>query len=101
MTRFILVSIFLLASCANVNNLSDKIEESHYALYNQKVLFVYMVESKKVILTNPARTRYYSLNGRHYTKKWAPDDTFNINNNLEDFYDLKFLTPASSPPPKP
>jgi hypothetical protein len=101
MTRFILAIIFILTSCTNLNNLSDKIEEPHYALYKQKVLLVYMVETKRVVLTNPARTRYYLLKGKRHTSKWAPGDTFVINNNLEDFYDLKFLTPVSSPPPKP
>jgi hypothetical protein len=101
MPRFIVAVLFIMASCMPINNLSDKIEEPHYALYKQKVLFVYSVDSRKVIFTNPARTRYYFLKGKQYTTQWAPGDTFIIVNNLEAFYDLKFINPASSPPPIP
>jgi hypothetical protein len=79
-----------MASCSAIHRTSDKIEESHYALYKQKVLLVHSVKAKKVIFTNPANTRYYFLKGKQYAGRWAPGDTFVIENNLEDFYRLKY-----------
>jgi hypothetical protein len=87
----ILIPCFLfLASCTAIYKTSDKIEESHYALYKQKVLIVHSVKANKVIFTNAANTRYYFLKGRQYTRRWAPGDTFIIEDNLEDFYRLKY-----------
>jgi len=89
MCRFIL-SILLFASCSAIRNTSDKLEESHNALYKQKALLVYAVKSNKVWLTTPTYSRCYSLRGKKYTRKWEPGDTLIIDNNLEDFYDLNF-----------
>ena len=88
--RILIPCLLLLASCSAIHKTSDKIEESHYALYKQKVLLVHSVKAKKVIFTNPANTRYYFLKGKQYTRRWAPGDTFVIENNLEDFYKLKY-----------
>jgi hypothetical protein len=84
--------LFLLASCSAIHETSDKIEESHYALYKQKVLLVHSLRANKVIFTNPANTRYYYLKGKQYHGKWAPGDTFVIENNLEDFYKLRYFS---------
>jgi KaiC/GvpD/RAD55 family RecA-like ATPase len=97
MTRIILPVLFLFSSCITVNKLSDKLEETHYALYKQKVLFVCSVDSRKVTLINPTHTRYYILRGKRFTERWAPGDTFVIVNNLEDFYDLKFAKDVIPP----
>jgi|GEM_PF-3080466 len=83
--------ILLLSSCAAIRKASSQIEESHNALYNQKALMVYAVESDKVFFTNPAGTRCYFLKGKQYTEKWEPGDTMIIENNLDDFYNLKFF----------
>ncbi len=88
--RILIPCLLLLASCSAIHETSDKIEESHYALYKQKVLMVHSVKAKKVIFTNPANTRYYFLKGKQYAGRWAPGDTFVIENNLEDFYKLKY-----------
>ncbi len=88
--RIFIPCLALLASCSAIHMTSDKIEESHYALYKQKVLLVHSVKAKKVIFTNPANTRYYFLKGKQYAERWAPGDTFVIENNLEDFYKLKY-----------
>jgi cytochrome c peroxidase len=85
------IAIFLLSvSCGATRKIFYKIEESHTALYKQKVLLVYAVETNKVLLTNPASTRCYFLKGKQYTEKWAAGDTLFIDNNMEDFYSLKF-----------
>ena len=89
--RILFPCLFLLASCSAIHETSDKLEESHYALYKQKVLLVHSLKPKKVIFTNPANTRYYYLKGKQYSGKWAPGDTFVIEDNLEDFYKLKFI----------
>jgi hypothetical protein len=89
--------LFILASCSAIHETSDKIEESHYALYKQKVLLVHSMKAKKVIFTNAANTRYYYLKGRQYADKWAPGDTFVIEDNLEDFYKLKYEGKHASP----
>jgi hypothetical protein len=86
----IAVTFFLLASCGIVRNFTSRIEESHNALYIQKALFVYAVDSHRVYFTNPTHTRCYFLKGREYTKRWVPGDTMIIENNLEDFYKLKY-----------
>lgn len=90
--RIFIPCLLLLASCSAINKTSDKIEESHYALYKQRVLMVYSLKANKVIFTNPANTRYYSLKGKQYAGKWAPGDTFVIEDNLEDFYKLKYYS---------
>jgi hypothetical protein len=82
--------LLFLASCSAIHKTSDKIEESHYALYKQKVLMVHSVRAKNVIFTNPANTRYYFLKGTQYIGRWAPGDTFVIEDNLADFYKLKY-----------
>lgn len=89
--RILFPCLLLLASCSAIHNTSDKIEESHYALYKQRVLIVHSCRANKVIFTNPANTRYYFLKGKQYAGKWAPGDTFVIENNLEDFYKLKYF----------
>ena len=89
--RILFPCLLLLASCSAIHKTSDKIEESHYALYKQKVLIVHSLKANKVIFTNPANTRYYFLKGKQYAEKWAPGDTFVIENNLEDFYKLKYF----------
>jgi hypothetical protein len=83
--------MLFLASCTVIHQTSDKIEESHYALYKQKVLMVHALKANKVIFSNPAKTRFYFLKGKQYTGKWAPGDTFVIDNNLPDFYRLKYI----------
>jgi hypothetical protein len=83
--------LVLLASCSAIHETSDKIEESHYALYKQKVLIVHSLKANKVIFSNPANTRYYYLKGKQYEDRWAPGDTFVIEDNLSDFYKLKYL----------
>ena len=88
--RILLPCLLILTSCSAIHNTSDKIEESHYALYKQKVLLVHSVKAKKVIFTNPANTRYYYLKGKQYIGLWAPGDTFVIENNLEYFYRLRY-----------
>ena len=88
----ILIPIFLiLASCSAIHETSDKIEESHYALYKQRVLMVYSIKASKVIFTNPSNTRYYFLKGKQYSHRWAAGDIFYIDDNLEDFYKLKYV----------
>lgn len=89
--RILFPCLLLLASCSAIHNTSDKIEESHYALYKQRVLIVHSLKANKVIFTNPANTRSYFLKGKQYAGKWAPGDTFVIENNLEDFYKLKYF----------
>ncbi len=51
---------------------------------------MHSLKANKVIFTNPANTRYYFLKGKQYIIKWAPGDTFVIEDNLEDFYKLKY-----------
>jgi hypothetical protein len=82
--------IFLLMSCSAIRNTSDKLEESHNALYKQKALLVSAVQNNKVWLTTLTYTRCYSLRGKKYTHKWEPGDTMIIDTNLGDFYDLRF-----------
>jgi hypothetical protein len=89
--RILIPCLLFLASCSAIHETSDKIEESHYALYKQKVLLVHSLRAKKVIFTNPANTRYYFLKGKQYAGRWAPGDTFVIDDNLEAFYKLKYL----------
>lgn len=84
-------TFLLLLSCSTMNRVSDKIEDSHRALYKQKALFVYEVRLRKVYLVNPTQTRCYYLQGREFAKKWAPGDTMIIDQHLDDFYQLKFL----------
>lgn len=74
-----------------MHKLSYKIEGSHDALYKQKALIVYAVEENKVLFINPAGTRCYFLKGKRYTDKWETGDTLIIDENLEDFYSLRFL----------
>jgi hypothetical protein len=88
--RIFIPCLLFLASCSAIQETSDKLEESHYALYKQQVLLVHSLRAKKVIFTNPANTRFYFLKGKQYTGKWAPGDTFVIEENLEDFYKLKY-----------
>lgn len=80
----------LLTSCSSIRNASLRIEESHNALYHQKALVVYAEEDKRVWLTNPAQTRCYFLRGKQFTRKWNPGDTLVIDQNLDDFYSIKF-----------
>jgi hypothetical protein len=89
--RILTPCLFILASCSAIHETSDKIEESHYALYKQKVLLVQSRKANKVIFTNPANTRYYFLRGKHHVERWAPGDTFYIDDNLEDFYRLRYI----------
>jgi hypothetical protein len=86
----VIVIMLLFVSCGTFLRMSNKIEESHYALYKQKALLVYAVKHNKVLLTNPTNSRCYFLKGKQYITKWAPGDTLIIENNLEDFYSLKF-----------
>jgi hypothetical protein len=94
MQRFILLAVFFLLSCNGIRNITARIEEPHQALYTQKALFVYHVDDKKVYLTNPTFTRCYFLKGKQYIEKWAQGDTMIIEQNLEDFYRLKFDKPC-------
>lgn len=87
---FWLFILLLFSSCAAIRKASSQIEESHNALYNQKALMVYAVENNRVWLTNPTGTRCYFLKGRQYAEKWENGDTMIIENNMEDFYKLKF-----------
>jgi hypothetical protein len=89
--RNLIPCMLFLASCSAIHETSDKIEESHYALYKQQVLIVHSLGAKKVVFTNPSNTRYYYLKGNQYARRWAPGDTFVIENNLEDFYKLKYM----------
>jgi hypothetical protein len=95
--RILIPCLIILASCSAIHETSDKIEESHYALYKQKVLLVHSLKAKKVIFTNAANTRYYYLKGKQYEGRWAPGDTFVIEDNLEDFYKLKYEGKHASP----
>jgi len=90
MRRIALMIGVFFTSCTALQETSYKIEEAHYALYKQKALFVYAVDTHKVMLTNPTCSRCYFLKGKQFIQKWAPGDTFIIENNLEDFYSLKF-----------
>jgi hypothetical protein len=90
MHRLILLVVILLASCNGIKNITARIEEPHQALYVQKALFVYHVDNKKVYFTNPTYTRCYFLKGKHFAEKWVQGDTMIIEENLEDFYSLKF-----------
>ncbi len=74
-----------------MHKLTYKIEDSHDALYKQKALVVYAVEENRVLFTNPTGTRCYFLKGKQYVEKWEQGDTLIIDDNLEDFYSLKFL----------
>jgi len=83
--------IFLFFICCNpISRVTDRIEETHNVLYRQKALLVHTVHNNRVWFVNPAFTRCYYLKGKHYTEKWSPGDTMIIENNLEDFYNLKF-----------
>jgi hypothetical protein len=90
MLKFQLLIFLSFTSCTVLQKTSYQIEESHYALYKQKALLVYAVKHNKVLLTTPTNSRCYFLQGKHYIRKWAPGDTMIIENNLEDFYSLKF-----------
>jgi hypothetical protein len=90
MLKFQLLIFLSFTSCTLLQKTTYQIEESHYALYKQKALMVYAVKSNKVMLTNPTNSRCYFLKGKQYITKWAPGDTLIIENNLEDFYCLKF-----------
>ncbi|MBN1789126.1 MAG: hypothetical protein JW830_01430 [Bacteroidales bacterium] len=89
--RLSIVILALLASCTAMHKLSYKIEGSHNALYMQKALVVYAVEENRVLFTNPTGTRCYFLKGMQYVEKWEQGDTLIIDDNLEEFYSLKFL----------
>ena len=88
--RFPLYLLAILASCTAIRELSYDIEEPHNALYKQKALLVYAVEPDRVLLSNPSCTRCYYLKGKKYLEKWEPGDTLIINDNLEDFYSLRY-----------
>jgi hypothetical protein len=90
MYRIAILIFLLFGACAPIRKTTHKIEEQHNALYKQKALLVYAVESSKVLLTNPPCTHCYFLKGKQYAEKWQPGDTLIIDNNLEDFYSLKF-----------
>jgi hypothetical protein len=90
MHRFIFPAVMLLVSCNSIRKITARIEEPHQALYTQKALFVYQVETKRVYFINPTKTRCYYLKGKRYAEKWVQGDTMIIENNLEDFYNLKF-----------
>jgi hypothetical protein len=90
MYRYAFLILLLFASCTAMRKVTYKIEGSHNALYKQKALVVYAVETNRVLLTNPTHTRCYFLKGKKYLGKWKQGDTLIIDNNLEDFYDLKF-----------
>jgi hypothetical protein len=90
MPRYILFISLLLASCNTIQKATYKLEEEHNALYKQKALIVYDVKYNKVLLTNPAHTRFYYLKGKHFTRKWQEGDTLIIDSNLQDFYNLKY-----------
>jgi hypothetical protein len=99
MNRILLLfPVIFIFSCSVIQNASNKVEESHYALYRQKALIVSEVRKNRVIFMNPALTRCYYLRGRTYTQKWAAGDTLLINDNLEDFYNLKFLKQCAGVP---
>lgn len=80
----------ILVSCNSLSRVTDRIEETHYALYQQKALFVTTIENNRVWFVNPTYTRCYYLKGKSYIEKWAPGDTMIIENNLDDFYRLKY-----------
>jgi len=81
--------MILTASCNSLSRVTNNIEASHYALYQQEVLFVVAVEDKKVWLVNPPNTRCYYLKGKAYAEKWAVGDTLFIEDNPEDLSRLK------------
>ena len=83
------ILLMILSSCNSISRITDGIEETHYALYQQKALFVITVQGKKVWFVNPAHTRCYFLKGMKYTEKWSPGDTLIIEENLDDFYKLR------------
>ena len=88
--RFILILLLFCSSCTAIRKVTYKIEGSHNALYKQKALLVYAVRDNKVWLTNPTHTHCYVLKGKQYAVKWEPGDTMIIDNNLDDFYRLRF-----------
>ena len=90
MKLMFMLALALVFSCTALNDVSDKIEASHYALYNQKILVVTSVNDNRVLFTNPQGTRHYYLKGRKYTRQWAQGDTFVIDSNLTSFYKLRF-----------
>jgi hypothetical protein len=90
MYRIAILIFLLLTSCTTIRKTTFKIEEEHNALYKQEALLVYAVKYNKVLLTNPPCTRCYYLRGQQYTEKWEPGDTLIIENNLEDFYNLRY-----------
>jgi hypothetical protein len=77
-------------SCNCLRRTTSKIEESHYALYQQKALIIYDIAHNKVWLTNFTYTRCYYLKGKQYTQKWKTGDTLIIDDNLNAFYDIRF-----------
>lgn len=84
-----LLCCMILISCNPLSRITGNIEESHYALYQQEVLFVISVEDNRVWLVNPTHSRCYYLKGKFYAEKWTAGDTLVIEENLEDFYHLK------------
>ncbi|MBN2480978.1 MAG: hypothetical protein JXB19_04500 [Bacteroidales bacterium] len=91
MNKALCAGFFFMLSCGSVSRVADRIEETHYALYQQKALIVYAVQKRKVWFKNPTNTRCYYLRGKPYAQKWSTGDTMIIEENLEDFYDLKFM----------
>jgi hypothetical protein len=91
MHRFVLLILVLMAfSCNSLLRTTSKIEESHYALYQQKALVVTRVAGNKVWLVNFTQTRCYFLKGKQYSRKWDTGDTLIIDDNLKDFYHIRF-----------
>jgi hypothetical protein len=90
MVRILPILVLVLVSCTPIHKVTYKAEEAHYALYKQKALLVYDVKYNKVLLANLTTTRCYYLRGKQYVQKWHTGDTMVIDNNLTDFYSLKF-----------
>lgn len=92
------VLVFLIISCAPVDKVSDKIEESHYALYNQKALFcVFKSKNGLVIFENPMKTKQWLCTNKQESKRWNVGDTLIIQykgkqlseKDTETFWSLK------------
>lgn len=90
MPRITIIFLFFLAACNPIRKATYKVEEEHNALYKQKALIVYKLRYNKVLFTNPTCTRCYFLKGKQFVQKWDIGDTLVIDNNMEDFYNLRF-----------
>jgi hypothetical protein len=67
---------FFFASCS----ISDKIEQSHYDLYNQKAFFCIGFDDDRAIFINPQGTKKYICKNKNLSGEWNNGDTLLLNN---------------------